>query len=121
MSGGECDVHEDYAQGARRELREETGIDAMPRPLGVEKRAEYVYAGEPVAAVEQFFRHSTQVAAIDTTGHTELEREVMQEHRWFTRVAVAACPETIYPLDILELVDRAIALEERRHDHERSH
>jgi 8-oxo-dGTP pyrophosphatase MutT (NUDIX family) len=115
LPGGECDPGEDYAQAARRELREETGIDARPEPLGVEKRADYVYMGEPVAAVEQFFRHRTPVAAIDTAGHTALEREVMQEHRWFTRVEIEDWPETIYPLDIVALIDRAIDEEDRRH------
>lgn len=108
LPGGEVDADEDYAQGARRELLEETGIVAQPVPLGIEKRAEYIYMGEPVAAVEQFFRHRSAVAAIDTAGHTELEREVMQEHRWFTRVEIANWPETIYPLDILALIDRAL-------------
>jgi 8-oxo-dGTP pyrophosphatase MutT (NUDIX family) len=115
LPGGECEPGEDYAQGARRELLEETGIDAHPTPLGIERRAEYEYMGEPVAAEEQFFRHRAAVATIDTAGHTELEREVMQEHRWFARDELGTWPETIYPLEILALIDRAIA--EDRHEH----
>lgn len=113
LPGGECEPGEDFAQGARRELLEETGIDAAPRRLGVELRAEYVYRGEPVAAVEQFFSHRAAAAAIDTAGHTELEREVMQEHRWFARGDIADWPESIYPLDILALIDRAVRTEDR--------
>jgi 8-oxo-dGTP pyrophosphatase MutT (NUDIX family) len=112
LPGGECEPGESYAEGARRELLEETGIDAQPEPLGIEKRAEYVYNGEPVAAEEQFFRHRAAIAAIDTAGHTELEREVMQEHRWFTRGEIGAWPETVYPLDIVALIDRALADDE---------
>lgn len=113
LPGGECEAGEDYAEGARRELLEETGIQAQPRRLGVEIRAEYVYKGEPVAAVEQFFSHRAPAAAIDTAGHTELEREVMQEHRWFARVEIGTWPETIYPLDLLSLIDRALHKENR--------
>ena len=38
----------------------------------------------------------------------------MQEHRWFARVEIETWPETIYPLDIAVLIDRAIE-KERRH------
>lgn len=108
MAGGECEPGEDYSDAARRELREETGIDARPLPLGVMREANYVYAGEPVRAIEHFFVHRVETAAIDTSGHTELEREAMQEHRWFTRVEIGDWPETIYPLEILELIERAL-------------
>ena len=108
MAGGECDPGEDYLDAARRELREETGIDAQPLPLGITREANYVYAGEPVRALEHFFVHRTDTAAIDTSGHTELERQAMQEHRWFTRVEIGDWPETIYPLEILELIERAL-------------
>jgi 8-oxo-dGTP pyrophosphatase MutT (NUDIX family) len=108
LPGGECEPSEDFAQGACRELFEETGIAAEPLALGVEIRADYEYMGEPVAAVERFFVHRTGRAEIDTAGHTALERQVMQEHRWFTRVEIGDWPETIYPLDIGGLIERAI-------------
>jgi 8-oxo-dGTP pyrophosphatase MutT (NUDIX family) len=113
MAGGECDPGEDYAQGARRELHEETGIDAAPLPLGMTRQADYVYAGEPVRAIEHFFVHRVQTAAIDTSGHTELERQAMQEHRWFTHDEIADWPETIYPTDLLQLVLHATAFATR--------
>lgn len=108
MAGGECDPGEDYPAAARRELFEETGIDAQPLPLGVTRQADYVYDGEPVRAIEHFFVHRAAAAAIDTSGHTELERQAMQEHRWFTRVEIETWPETIYPQDLRELIDRAL-------------
>ena len=52
--------------------------------LDLIREAEYDYLGEPVKSVEHFFHHRAAHARIDTSGHTALEREVMQEHRWFT-------------------------------------
>ena len=47
------------------------------------------------------------VARIDTAGHTELERAVMQQPRWFTRAELADWPERIFPADVLDLLDLA--------------
>jgi len=110
MPGGECDPQEDFSAAAARELLEETGISAAPRPLHHVKEAEYDYLGEPVRSVEHFFWHRAPSAHIDTAGHTELEREIMLQHRWFARDELTSWGETIYPLDIAKLVQRVRAL-----------
>jgi 8-oxo-dGTP pyrophosphatase MutT (NUDIX family) len=106
LPGGACDPGEDFAEAARRELREETGIEAVPLPLGLVREAEYEYLGEPVRSVEHFFWHRATSPRIDTSGHTELEREVMQEHRWVAAADLGNWPETIYPRDLAALVER---------------
>jgi 8-oxo-dGTP pyrophosphatase MutT (NUDIX family) len=106
LPGGACDEGEDYPEAARRELFEETGIDAAPIPLGHVREAEYDYLGEPVKSIEHYFCHRTPIARIDTSRHTELEREVMQVHRWFNVAEIGSWPETIYPLDLARLVER---------------
>ena len=110
LPGGECDPHEDFAEAAARELREETGIAALPRPTGIVREAEYEFLGEPIRAVEHFFWHRTAVAAIDTSGHTETERANMQVHRWFETGEIPGWSETIYPQDLPELARRFAAL-----------
>lgn len=104
LPGGACDPGEDFANAARRELWEETGIDAAPLALDLIREAEYDYLGEPVKAVEHFFHHRAAQARIDTSGHTELERRVMQEHRWFAPGELRDWPETIYPRDLAHLI-----------------
>lgn len=104
MPGGECDEGEAYDAAAQRELFEETGILGEPCPIGVVKEAEYVYDGAPVRSIEHFYWHHTACAEIDTSGHTELEREVMRDFRWFTTSELGGWPEMIYPMDLAAMV-----------------
>ncbi|GAC1574168.1 MAG: hypothetical protein NVS3B27_19750 [Novosphingobium sp.] len=106
-TGGECDPDEDYIDAARRELFEETGIVAEPgQPIHARGNDFVTFDGEPVTADERYFRVVVDAAEVDTSGHTELERAVMREHRWFSRTELAAWHEPIFPPELLDLLDR---------------
>jgi 8-oxo-dGTP pyrophosphatase MutT (NUDIX family) len=103
--GGAVDPGESYHAAARRELIEETGIDAEPGPEIFQRLVEFVtLEGVPVSADERYFLVRVDSADIDTTGHTELERRVMQHWQWFDRAAIAAHHELIYPEDLAEIL-----------------
>ena len=105
-AGGECDPGESFEEAARRELAEETGIIAEPGPVVVARENDFVTAiGEPVTADERYFRIHVPACEIATHGHTDLEREIMREHRWFTRAELADWAEPIFPPEILTLLD----------------
>lgn len=106
--GGALDPRESYEAAARRELLEETGIHADPGPQVARKIAEFItIEGEPVIADERYFRVSLAAGhdpeAIDTGGHTELERAVMKTWRWFDRAALSALDEPFFPEDLAEM------------------
>lgn len=106
-AGGAVDPGESYAQAARRELMEETGFDIDPGPEVMRRQVQFVtLEGVPVDADERYFVVRAATTEIATHGHTELERRVMQEWRWFTRDELVGWPEKIFPEDIVEMLDR---------------
>lgn len=105
-AGGGCDPGESYEAAARRELMEETGFDLDPGPQVARREVEFItLEGDAVFADERYFLIRTATTEIATHGHTELERRVMAGWRWFTRAELADWPETIFPEDIVALLD----------------
>lgn len=105
--GGECDPDEDFHAAAVRELFEETGL-ALPHcgPEIARRSDDYVtLEGEPIRSDERFFRVNTSAFAPDTSGYTEIERALIQDHRWFTRQELAEWHEPIFPVNVVELLD----------------
>ena len=99
--GGAIDPGESYADAAKRELRDETGFDLDCGEEVLRRVVEFVTLEDvPVIADERYFLIRTEDCTIDTSLHTELERRVMQEHRWFARDEIATWPETIFPEDL---------------------
>jgi 8-oxo-dGTP diphosphatase len=111
--GGALDPGETYEEAARRELLEETGIAADPGPQVHRKIAEFVtIEGNPVVADERYFRvvvadHGDHL--VDSSRHTDLERQVMRSWRWFDAAALTALDEPFFPEDLAEMLGWQIA------------
>jgi 8-oxo-dGTP pyrophosphatase MutT (NUDIX family) len=103
--GGECDPGEDFPAAARRELLEETGIEADPGPQVAQRSSDFLtFAGEPVTGDERFFIVRVTDPVIRAHALTESEQANMLEHRWFTPAELPGWPERIYPDDLTGLL-----------------
>jgi len=107
--GGAVQQGESFEQAALREFREETGQDIESAGPEIARR-EFVMrvpSGENVAADERYFVVRTGDRSLSRDGWSALEREVMVEHRWWSRDELAGTTETVWPKDILEMLRRA--------------
>ena len=89
-AGGELQGAESYRDAARRELREETGLDL---PIGSElRRRESVYAvarSTPARWLERYYLiRCPHGVAIRTAGWTDEEQATIQTWRWWSLQAM---------------------------------
>ncbi|MFC0464218.1 NUDIX hydrolase [Kineococcus gynurae] len=106
--GGGREAGEDGRRAARRELREEAGIDAAEDAFEgpVWRRvADFPFFGQPCRQSEEFY-----VLRLDSTvtlsrdGWTAMESDVLTDLRWWDPADLAASGDTYYPTTLPALL-----------------
>ncbi|XVV11538.1 NUDIX hydrolase [Actinoplanes sp. CA-131856] len=98
---------ESPAEGAARELFEETGLRVSPNDLGSSywrQVAEFSYSGRDYQQDQEFFLLRVTEIQIDMAGMDADEQETITEHRWWSAEEIEASSEQIFPVELPELL-----------------
>ena len=109
--GGGLDADEPAADGAVRELAEETGLRMTVAELGRpvwREFAEFPFGGRWYRQEQEFFLARVPAWEVDTAGFNEIERNSIDGHRWWTLEELDATTERVYPTELAAVLRRAL-------------
>ena len=108
--GGGLDPGESPAQGAARELFEETGLRVDPAELGEpvwHQVTEFSYDNQRYRQDQEFYLLRVPQWQVDTAGFAA---DAIDEYRWWTADEMAGSTESIYPEDLAGLLRSCTAV-----------
>ena len=110
--GGGLQGGETAAQGAARELFEETGLRVEAAELGEpiwRQVTEFSYDHRQYRQDQEFFLLRVSEFRVDTAGMETDEQETITEHRWWSAAELDASTDQIFPEELAALLRRHTA------------
>lgn len=107
--GGAVEKGETFAQAGIRELWEETGIRVTNIGSEVARREFMLQLadGQQVIADERYFLVQAEEKPLSRDGWTDLEVEVMAEHKWWSQAELARTAATVWPENLVAMLEAA--------------
>ena len=104
--GGALEAGESFADAARRELFEETGIlrDAVGQQVAEQEFALQLYDGEYVMAEEHFFLVRVAGQSLSRDHWSPIEIEVITDHRWWSIEELTSTTEVVFPETLVAIL-----------------
>lgn len=105
--GGGVEEGETLEQAAVRELAEETGLrrDDLGKEIARREVALQLPDGEHAISDERYFVVRVAADALSWESWTDFEREVMVDHRWWSRQELLETKATVWPESLVEMLD----------------
>ena len=107
--GGGLEPGEAPREAAIREVREETGqAVADLGPVVLTRRFHWSFGGRVYDQEETYFLVRMPHFELSTTGWSDLEREAVVGHRWWSVEELRATDETVYPVGLADVLDERL-------------